>query len=79
MCLGWLLDQKNRGVPSISLRLKLVSDDAALKAFEAVNDGGEEMYESAEEMCEINLELIHEQEKALRLRGKGRQTKARTK
>jgi len=57
MCAGWLHDQKQRGVPSIMLRLSLMQDDEAQKAFHAVHDGGHELF-SAQEMCDANLEAI---------------------
>jgi hypothetical protein len=56
MCAGWLLDQKNRRVPNMMLRLKLMREPDALEALEAVNDGGHEMFDSAQEMAEFNIE-----------------------
>lgn len=57
VCAGWLLMQKEHGVPSIALRLCLMQDDEALACFEAVTDGGHELYESVQEMIEANEEL----------------------
>ena len=63
LCAGWLLDQKLRGIPNnIALRIRLMSDKEALAAFEAVHDGGNEMYDSADEMCRANIEHIEEGE-----------------
>lgn len=53
-CAGWLLDQKKRNIPSIALRMVLISDPDAGKALEAVNDGGHEMFKSVEAMCRAN-------------------------
>lgn len=54
MCAGWLLDQKKRNLPSIMLRLLLSRDDAALAAFDAVNDGGHPMFKTLTAMCRAN-------------------------
>lgn len=55
LCVGWALDQQRRGCPSIRLRLALASDRRLAEQFEAVGDGGNELYDSVEEMCEANL------------------------
>jgi hypothetical protein len=52
-CAGWLLDQRERHVPSIALRVALLAPDA-LAAMEAVTDGGHEMFSSVEAMCRAN-------------------------
>lgn len=54
VCGGWLLDQRNRGAPCISLRLALMTKPEAATAYEQVTDGGFELYESIEEMCAAN-------------------------
>lgn len=54
-CAGYLITQRRDGVPSIQLRMKVIQDDEALACLEAVSDGGHELYESIEEMCEANL------------------------
>jgi len=56
LCAGWLLDQKNRGIPNLHLRMACFSDPSVLKAFDNVSDGGHEMYDSAREMAEFNIE-----------------------
>lgn len=53
-CIGWLLDQKARGIPSIKLRLVLLMQPEAKATFQACHSGGAEMYASAIEMCEAN-------------------------
>lgn len=53
-CAGWLLDQKKRGIPSIALRLSLLSDPSAVEALKAVNDGGHEMFKTPAAMCRAN-------------------------
>lgn len=54
VCAGWLLDQKERGVPSIRLRLSLVFKPEAVAALEEVTDGGHAMYRSLQAMCRAN-------------------------
>ena len=54
VCVGWLLDQRRRGYPSIMLRLVLVQDDEALRWAEDASDGGHDLYDSVVEMCEAN-------------------------
>lgn len=54
VCGGWLLDQKRRNLPSIQLRLAVISSDAAAKALEAITDGGHKLYTSIAAMCRAN-------------------------
>jgi hypothetical protein len=54
VCGGWLLDQKRRGLPCLSLRLAMISKPEAVAALEGVSDGGHTLYESIEEMCITN-------------------------
>lgn len=54
LCRGWLADQKRRGVRSISLRLKLMTDAKAVELFEAVDDADPDLYDSIDEMIEAN-------------------------
>lgn len=58
VCGGWLLDQRNHGVPSLSLRMTLMSNPEALAAFDEVTDGGHDCYESVAEMIEANEEAL---------------------
>lgn len=51
---GWLLDQKKRGLPSIKLRLLLLTNPESCELLETVHDGGLSLYDSIEEMCEAN-------------------------
>jgi hypothetical protein len=53
-CAGWLLDQKRRGLPSISLRLALIQKPEARELMDRVSDGGAELYDSIQEMHEAN-------------------------
>ena len=57
VCAGWLINQRERGVPSIALRLTLMRNKEAVDCLEKVNDGGHELYDSIEEMIEANEEL----------------------
>jgi uncharacterized protein DUF6283 len=53
-CVGWLLDQKRRGEPSIQLRLRMRRDPALCEAMHLITDGGHPMYESIEAMAADN-------------------------
>lgn len=53
-CRGWLADQKRRGVPSIQLRLSLLTNVDTIAAFEAVDDTDPDLYDSISEMVEAN-------------------------
>lgn len=54
LCAGWLLDQKRRHVPSIALRMLLMTNEAARAAFEAVSAEGLEMFRTVKAMCRAN-------------------------
>lgn len=54
-CVGWLLDQRRRNVPSMQLRLTLITKKAASKQFKEISDGGHEIYDSIEEMARVNI------------------------
>jgi hypothetical protein len=54
LCAGWLLDQKARGIPSISLRMTLIHDKSAGAALEAVTAEGLEMFPDVASMCIAN-------------------------
>ena len=53
-CIGWLLNQRARNVPCISLRMRLIAKPEALTQFEEANDGGHEMFSSINAMCRAN-------------------------
>lgn len=53
LCAGFLLDQKERDVPSIMLRLLLSTDQSARDAYERVHSDVP-MYVDAIEMCRAN-------------------------
>ncbi|MCB1282560.1 MAG: hypothetical protein KDB18_13640, partial [Salinibacterium sp.] len=38
LCVGWLQDQRRKGVPSLALRLKLISDHEAQVQFAGMSD-----------------------------------------
>lgn len=54
LCAGWLLDQRERGVPSVALRSRLAVDPELASGLRDVHDGGHELYDSVEAMCEAN-------------------------
>ena len=54
-CVGWFLDQDRRGMPCIALRLAGMTGGPEAIAFrDEAHDGGHELYETLEEMCEAN-------------------------
>jgi hypothetical protein len=53
VCVGWLLDQKRRNIPSIAFRLKLMSDPAAVACLNEASSRVP-LFESIEDMCEAN-------------------------
>jgi len=54
LCIGWLIDQRERNVPSIRLRMLLMKNEDALALLEKANDGGFELYPSLQAMCRAN-------------------------
>lgn len=54
-CVGWLLNQRERGVPNLALRILLATNDEALKQFEECEADGE-VYETVTELVEANLD-----------------------
>lgn len=54
-CVGWLADQKRRGVPNINLRLVLISNKSAGPVFEKVNEDDPNLYGSIDEMVRANV------------------------
>ena len=63
-CVGWLIHQRENGVPSLSLRLRLVCGEhasAALEQFaEARLPEGVELYDSVTELVAANLKRDRE-------------------
>ncbi|MBL8605122.1 MAG: hypothetical protein JNK72_24545 [Myxococcales bacterium] len=53
-CIGWLLDQRQRDLPSIRLRLALITTPSAVRCLEEAHDGGHELFGSLEAMCRAN-------------------------
>jgi hypothetical protein len=53
VCVGWLLDQKRRNIPSISLRLTLMRNPGAVACLNEASSPVE-LFDSVEEMCEAN-------------------------
>lgn len=55
LCVGWFLDQQRRGTPSLMLRLlALRGGDEAAAFWREAHDGGHDLYDSLDEMCEAN-------------------------
>jgi len=58
-CVGWLIYQREHGVASIALRLKLMQSAAALAQYEQ-SAATCELYDSIEELVEDNIERDQE-------------------
>jgi hypothetical protein len=58
ICAGWLLDQIDRGLPSIMLRMSIIHSEEAVKLLDEVTDGGYELYSSIEEMVRANYPAL---------------------
>ena len=70
-CIGWLLDQKSRGVPLIPLRLHLMTSEEARKQYNEVNALKVRLWPSLEQMCMANLRAIEKPPKARRRKKAG--------
>lgn len=57
VCAGWLLKQRDNGIPSIVLRLQLMRNQEAVDCLNQVSDGGHELYDSVDEMIDANEAL----------------------
>lgn len=53
-CIGWLLDQRDRDLPNVSLRVALSNDPAYREQYERIEDT-EDRYDSIEELVVANL------------------------
>jgi len=53
VCVGWLLNQRERNVPSIALRMHLMQSPEARACIKEASSPVP-LYESVEEMCEAN-------------------------
>jgi len=53
-CVGWLLDQKRRYVPSLLLRIELASKPEAAEHFERIGEAGPDLYPTIDAMFEAN-------------------------
>jgi hypothetical protein len=53
-CVGWLLDQLRRGVPSIQLRFSLMKRPKVVNNLDALEDNLDAYYESIAAMCRAN-------------------------
>jgi len=57
ICVGWLQDQRRKGVPSLALRLKLISDEEASGQFKGMSDDVSGNYGSVRELLDANAEV----------------------
>lgn len=53
-CIGWVLDQRRRNVPSIQLRLAIIRNPECAELLADANDGGAELYSTMKSMCRAN-------------------------
>lgn len=53
-CVGWLLNQRERGTPSIQLRLALMGNQVAQQFYLGITSAGLELYDSISAMCRAN-------------------------
>ena len=57
-CVGWVLDQRRRGLPCITLRLKMAEEPRLADLVKEATDGGHEMFPSIAAMNLANLREI---------------------
>lgn len=57
-CVGWVLDQRRRGLPCITLRLQLAMEPKFVELLNEATDGGHEMFPSIAAMSVANLHAI---------------------
>jgi len=75
VCVGWLLDQRERDVPSIMLRMQLNQSEELREQFEKSRPPrGVKLYESIAEMCEANYPGGRDRPRPMKRRAK-RKTK----
>ena len=53
VCIGWLINQRERNVPSIMLRLTLIRNESAQRCIQEATSPVP-LYDTIEEMCEAN-------------------------
>jgi hypothetical protein len=53
-CVGWVLDQKARGIPAIRLRMALMTNEEAVTLLQEATDGGHPLHASLHAMCFAN-------------------------
>lgn len=54
ICVGFLMNQLDRGTPSIALRLAMIQNKVGKEYFDSLHCESE-MFETVEEMCEANF------------------------
>jgi hypothetical protein len=53
-CAGWLLDQKERGYPSLHLRMFLITNGITVEQLDEITSGGLDLYPTIKAMCLAN-------------------------
>ena len=61
VCVGWLLNQKKRGLPSMRLRLALIKDRQLTEQANLVHSKGIRMFRTVSAMVKANLKAIRAQ------------------
>jgi hypothetical protein len=64
-CVGWLIDQEKRGLPSLALRIDLGKNGVTREYLESLQPLGEH-YRSIEEMVYANYPLVFERLNSLK-------------
>lgn len=54
LCVGWMIDQKRKGIPSIALRIRLSRDDDTVDQLRAVSTEGE-LFNSVSDLVSANI------------------------
>lgn len=57
-CVGWVLDQRRRGLPNITLRIRAAYEPRLGDLIAEVTDGGHRTFPSIGAMCVANLRAI---------------------
>ena len=58
VCVGWLLDQRDRDLPNIRLRLSLARSPEFITQLREAHDGDHPRFESVRAMCLANLSAM---------------------
>lgn len=57
VCVGWLMDQDKRGLPSIALRIRLMHDKVTREYLDSLRSPSK-LYKGIKEMCIANFPIL---------------------